>query len=385
VWARAEHVGSLLRPDELLATRRAHTAGECGHGELKRAEDAAVREVVELQRQAACPVVTDGEQRRTSFQSEFTAAVDGVAGVDMNTWLRGDWYSDGADADRVAAAEEPTVVERLRKRRSLAAEDYTFLRSCLEGAGGADGAGPVGKVTLPSPSLFASLWSPQRPGPYRTLDEFLSDVVTILCDEVRELTRLGCSYVQLDAPHYPLLVDPAWREFYECRGWDYRQWLSYGIELDNAVIDAGRPATFGFHLCRGNQRGRWLVSGGYDDIAATLFGRVRADRMLLEYDDERSGDFAPLRHVPDDTSVVLGLVSTKRAELEPVDWLLRRIERATTCVERERLALGTQCGFATSLEGNPLDIADERRKLEHLVATAHRAFNGSSPRHTGST
>lgn len=375
VWARAEHVGSLLRPDALLAARSAHQAGECGAAELKRAEDDAVRAAVALQQQAGCPVVTDGEQRRTSFQSELTAAVDGVVGVDMNTWLRGDWYSDDAADLHVAASDELAVVEPLRKRRNLAAEEYTFLRSCLDSAGDGSGQGPVGKVTLPSPSLFASLWSPRRPGPYSTLDDFLADVVTILCDEVRELTRLGCEYIQLDAPHYPLLVDPAWREFYEHRGWDYRQWLSYGVELDNAVIEAGRPATFGFHLCRGNQRGRWLVSGGYDDIAASLFGQVRADRLLLEYDDERSGDFDPLRHVPDDTSVVLGLVSTKHAELEPADVLLRRIEQATAYVERDRLALGTQCGFATSLEGNMLGIDDERRKLAHLVATAEHAFS----------
>ena len=132
---------------------------------------------------------------------------------------------------------------------------------------------------------------------YPALDAFLADVVQVLCEEVQELVRLGCTYIQLDAPHYPLLIDPAWRAFYEERGWPLERWLGYGIELDNAVIEAGRPATFGFHLCRGNQLSRWLVSGGYDAIAAPVFSRVHADRLLLEYDDERSGTFDPLRLV----------------------------------------------------------------------------------------
>lgn len=369
VDAHAEHVGSLLRSDQLLEARSAHAAGELSDATFKAIEDDAVRAVVALQQDAGCPVLTDGELRRESFQSEFTEAVDGVAGVDMNTWLRGDWHSDATGELRVEASPELAVVEPLRKRRNLAAEEFTFLRSCI-----GDAQDRIAKVTLPSPSLFASLWSPEHAGPYSILDDFLADVVAILCDEVRELTRLGCRYIQLDAPHYPLLVDPKWREFYENRGWRYERWLSYGVELDNAVIDAGRPATFGFHLCRGNQRSRWLVSGGYDAIAESIFGAVNADRLLLEYDDERSGRFDPLRLVPDDKAVVLGLVTTKRAELEPTELLVERIHQASRLIERERLAVGTQCGFATSLRGNALNIADERRKLARVVETAKLAF-----------
>jgi 5-methyltetrahydropteroyltriglutamate--homocysteine methyltransferase len=168
----------------------------------------------------------------------------------------------------------------VRKRRNLAAEEFTFLRGCTS---------RQAKVTLPSPSLFANLWSPQHSiGPYPTLDAFLADVVQVLCEEAAELVPLGCTYIQLDAPHYPLLIDPGWRAFYQERGWPLERWLGYGIELDNAVIDAGRPATFGFHLCRGNQLSRRLVSGGYDAIAAPVFGGVHAGRLLLEYDDQRS-------------------------------------------------------------------------------------------------
>ena len=198
--------------------------------------------------------------------------------------------------------------------------------------------------------------------------------MAILSDEVRELRRLGCGYVQLDAPHYPLLIDPKWRTFYEQRGWAVDRWLSYGVELDNAVIDAAPGVTFGFHLCRGNQDSRWLVAGGYDEIAAPVLQGIRADRLLLEYDDERSGSFDPLRLVPDDRMVVLGLVTTKSSRVEPDDELERRIREAADVVGLERLALGTQCGFSTSIVGNAVTVEDERRKLGAIVRTAARVW-----------
>jgi 5-methyltetrahydropteroyltriglutamate--homocysteine methyltransferase len=204
----------------------------------------------------------------------------------------------------------------------------------------------------------------------------MSDVVDVLRDEVRELVRLGCTYVQLDAPHYPLLIDPTWRAFYEQRGWPLDRWLSYGIELDNAVIEAGRPATFGFHLCRGNQHSRWLVAGGYDAIARPVLGGVRADRLLLEYDDERSGSFEPLRLVPDDRVIVLGLVTTKRSELESEAVLESRLRQAAGIAGLERLAVGTQCGFATSVGGNAITPEAQREKLRLIVRLADRVLGG---------
>ncbi|HEY4026541.1 MAG TPA: cobalamin-independent methionine synthase II family protein [Candidatus Dormibacteraeota bacterium] len=369
VTARAEHVGSLLRPPELLLAREERAAGRIDDAAFKAIEDRAVTDVIALQSDAGCPVVTDGELRRESFQSELTAACDGFAGVDVNAWLWGEWHSDLVGDLRVERPQELAVVDRVRRRRSLAAEEFTFLR--------ARAAGTTCKVTLPSPTLFANLWSPQRSaGAYPTFDAFMADVVDVLRDEVRELVRLGCTYAQLDAPHYPLLIDPTWRAFYEERGWRVDRWLSYGIELDNAVIEAGRPATFGFHLCRGNQHSRWLVAGGYDAIAAPVFGGIRADRLLLEYDDARSGTFDPLRLVPDDRVVVLGLVTTKRPDLESEDELERRLRAAGRIVGLERLAAGTQCGFATSLRGNAITVEAQRRKLELLVRLARRLLNG---------
>jgi 5-methyltetrahydropteroyltriglutamate--homocysteine methyltransferase len=301
--ARADHVGSLLRPDELKRARERHAAGELDAPAFKAIEDAAVREVVALQEQAGCPVVTDGELRRDSFQSEFTAATTGVEGVSLDAWLWGDWHSDELGDKRVKRPAEMAVTAPLVRRRNLAAEEFSFLRAITD---------RVAKVTLPSPTLFGNLWTPERSrDAYPRFDDFMGDVVALMVDEVRELARLGCRYVQLDAPHYPLLVDPTWRAFYEDRGWTMERWLSYGIELDNAVIDAAPEITFGFHLCKGNQDSRWLVSGGYEDIAGPIFGGVHAHRLLLEYDDERSGSFEPLSLVPDDKLVVLGLVTTK--------------------------------------------------------------------------
>jgi 5-methyltetrahydropteroyltriglutamate--homocysteine methyltransferase len=367
VEARADHVGSLLRPPELLEARAAHAAGSVDATGLKVAEDAAVREVVRLQEDAGCPVVTDGELRRESFQSELTAAVDGIEGVSIDAWLWGDWHSEELGDKTIERPGQMAVVSPLERRRSLAAEEFAFLRAVT---------GRVAKVTLPSPSLFANLWVPERSREaYPSFDDFMADVVSILQHEVRELRRLGCCYVQLDAPHYPLLVDPKWRAFYEARGWSADSWLSYGIEADNAVIDAAPELTFGFHLCRGNQDSRWLVAGSYDEIARPVFAGVHAQRLLLEYDDERSGSFDPLCLVPDDKQVVLGLITTKTARLEDADALVHRIREAAEVIGLERLAVGTQCGFSTSVVGNALGVEDQRRKLALMADTAERVWS----------
>jgi len=366
VTAHADHVGSLLRPPELLEARAALAAGELDPPAFKAIEDRAVRDVIRLQEEAGCPVVTDGELRRESFQSELVAAVDGFEGVTIDAWLWGAWHSDELGDKTVERPPGMAVVERLTRRRSLAAEELTFLRGHTD---------RVAKVTLPSPTLFGNLWDPERSrGAYPTFDAFMEDVVAILVDEVRELRRLGATYLQLDAPHYPLLIDPAWRAFYEARGWPLERWLSYGVELDNAVIDAAPDVTFGFHLCRGNQDSRWLVAGGYDAIAAPVFGAIHAHRLLLEYDDERSGTFDPLRLVPDDMQVILGLVTTKGPRPETEDELERRVRDAADLIDLERLGIGTQCGFATSVLGNALTVDDERRKLETIGRTAHRIW-----------
>jgi 5-methyltetrahydropteroyltriglutamate--homocysteine methyltransferase len=195
-----------------------------------------------------------------------------------------------------------------------------------------------------------------------------------LREEVAELARLGCTYVQIDAPHYPLLIDPKTRAFYESQGWEIDQWLSRGIEMDNALMQDFPDVTFGFHLCRGNQASRWLVAGGYDLIARPIFRGLRAQRLLLEYDDERSGTFEPLREAPDDKMVVLGLVTTKSPRRETPAELEARIREAANYVPLERLALSPQCGFATSVLGNKLSVEDEKHKLATIAETARNVW-----------
>jgi 5-methyltetrahydropteroyltriglutamate--homocysteine methyltransferase len=367
VRAHTDVVGSLLRPPELLEARERFDRGELPPPEFKRIEDAAVDAAVRLQEEAGIDVVTDGEMRRLSFQSGLPDAVDGFGEVPLDAYLWGDWHGDQDVGDR--ATERPPrlgVKEPLRRRRHIAAEELTYLRGRTT---------RIPKITLTSPSLYANLWSPDvSRDAYPTLDGFLEDVVAIMCDEVRELARLGAVYLQLDAPHYPLLIDPATRAFYESQGWTLERWLDRGIELDNAVIDAAPGVTFGFHLCRGNQGSRWLVSGGYDPIAPRVFRGVRAHRLLLEYDDERSGGFEPLREVPDEKMVVLGLVTTKSGRRETVDELERRTREAAAHIDVERLAISPQCGFATSVIGNAVTVDDERAKLGTIAEAASRIW-----------
>ena len=363
--ARTDVVGSLLLPPELLEARERRDRGELTDEELRRVEDAAVDEAIRLQEEAGLDVVTDGEMRRLSFQSQLPEAVEGFGSWDLDAFLWGEWRSE--ELDDMNVARPPLAVEsKLRRRRFLSAAEFEYAR---------DRTDRVLKVTLPSASLFANFWDPDRStGAYPSLEEFLGDVAEILREEVDELVRLGATYVQLDAPHYPLLLDPGYRDFYASRGWPAERWLELGVELDNLVIGDRDGVTFGFHLCRGNQASRWLVEGGYDWLAERLFPRVNAQRLLLEYDDARSGSFEPLRAVPDGKIAVLGLVTTKSGRRETVDELRARIEEASAFCPLERLALSPQCGFATSILGNALTIDDERAKLETIAETAALAW-----------
>ena len=370
ITAHADVVGSLLRPAELREARDDWLAVRLSHARFKSIEDRAVDEAVSLQEAAGLEVVTDGEMRRLSFQSQLTEAVDGFGAWDINAFLWGNWHGDGAVGGR--RRERPAdlgVVSKLVRKRHLAVEEFVYLRGRTR---------RTPKITLPSPGLFVNFWSPERSrSAYASLEHFLADVVAILRDEVAELVRLGATYIQIDAPHYPLLLAPGTRTFYESRGWTLDQWLSRGIELDNALMTGFSDVTFGIHLCRGNQEGRWLVEGSYEPIAQAIFQGIRATRLLLEYDDDRSGSFAPLGHVPDDKTVVLGLVSTKRPEHEAPEDLIRRIMEANRFMPLERLALSPQCGFASSILGNNLSVEDERRKLETVCETARRVWGCS--------
>ena len=235
---RADVIGSLLRPSYLLEGKRAFEENRIGREELVAIEDRAVDEVVALQEDVSLEVVTDGEMRRDSFQSQMTAAVEGFSAHDLDAFLWGEWHNDEL-GDWSVARPELRVVSKLKRRRFLSAHELIYLQTRTK---------VLPKITLPSPTLFINFWSEASRDVYKSHDEYLADIVTILRDEVTELARLGARYIQIDAPHYTSLLDPAGREFYERQGWSVDAWLARGIELENAVMENQPDVTFGFHL-----------------------------------------------------------------------------------------------------------------------------------------
>jgi 5-methyltetrahydropteroyltriglutamate--homocysteine methyltransferase len=359
---RADVVGSLLRPDYLKAARERWEAGEIGPAEFKRVEDRAVDEAVRLQEEAGLDVLTDGEMRRYAFFGHLVEALDGFDKL-------GGWAIPFHDeAGRELVFKRPVVVEKLRWRRGMCAEEFTYLRARTR---------RPAKVTLVSTQQAAAYYDPEKSaGAYPTRDAYLADLVDLTRREIEELIRLGCTYIQIDAPQYAALLDPEMREGYRRRGSDVDEMIDRTVELDNAVVDGfdAQGVTFGLHICRGNNQSMFYASGGYDPVAERVFGRTRFHRFLLEYDDERSGTFEPLRLVPEDRVVVLGLVTTKKPRLETEDELARRIEEAARVVPLERLAVSPQCGFASTWEGNRIPPEVQRRKLEVVARTARAVW-----------
>jgi methionine synthase II (cobalamin-independent) len=352
---RSDVVGSLLRPDYLKAARERWEGGDLAAVDFKRAEDRAVDEAVRLQEEAGLDVLTDGEMRRYAFFGHLIEALDGFDRF-------GGWaipFHDEQGDELVF--KRPVVVEKLRWRHSMCGEEFAYLRART--------ARPT-KVTLISTQQAAAYYDPEKSkGAYPTRDAYLADVVDLTRREVEELVRLGCTYIQIDAPQYAALLDPALREGYRQRGSDPDRLIDACIEMDNAVIGKHPGITFGLHICRGNNQSMFYASGGYEPIAR-VFGRSRFQRFLLEYDDERSGGFEPLSAMPEDRVVVLGLVTTKKPRLESVDELRARIDEAAKFVPLERLALSPQCGFASTLAGNRITPEDQRRKIRRVAETA---------------
>jgi 5-methyltetrahydropteroyltriglutamate--homocysteine methyltransferase len=357
---RTEGVGSLLRPPYLVEARRSVEKGDLTAQQFKAIEDRAVNEAVALQEAAGLDVVTDGELRRYAF---FGHLVDALDGFDRS----GGWsiaFHDEQGAE--VQLKRPVVVEKLRWRRQMSVEEFTYLRGRT--------TRPV-KITLVSAQQAAAYYDPDKSqAAYPTRDSYLADLVDFTRCEIRELQRLGCTYVQIDAPQYAALLDENIREGYRKRGSDPDRMIDACVELDNAIITGHPGLTFGIHICRGNYRSMFYASGGYDRIADRVFSRSRFNRFLLEFDDARSGTFEPLRYVPDDRIVVLGLVSSKRPELETADDLRARIEDASRYVSIDRLALSPQCGFASTEEGNRISADEQRRKLEVVARTARTVW-----------
>jgi 5-methyltetrahydropteroyltriglutamate--homocysteine methyltransferase len=359
VQAKCEVIGSLLRPPYLAEARRRHEQAEITTPEFKRLEDRAVDEAVETQTLAGIDVITDGEMRRYAFYGHLIDSLDGFDKF-------GGWGIEFRDEKgEKTRLRRPVVVEKLAWRRHMCAEEWTYLRARTP---------HPAKVTLISAQQAAAYYDPEKSrGAYPTRDAYLDDIVDFTRREIEELRRLGCTYVQIDAPQYAALLDPGLREGYRRRGSDPDQLLDECIEMDNAIIAGHGGMTFGMHICRGNNQSKYYAEGGYGPIGRVL-SRTRFDRYLLEYDDERSGDFEPLREVPEDRVVVLGLVTTKRPRLEDEDALKRRIAEAASIIPVERLALSPQCGFASTMEGNKLSQDEQRAKLDLVGRVARSVF-----------
>ena len=367
---RADHVGSLLRPRELLDARTARqgdwtvpVSGPLALDELKPLEDRCIRDAVALQEEIGLQVVTDGELRRRTWWQNFISALDGTT---IKIAEHGAEFGDHKGHQHVAPT--PYIDGKIRRTGSITGADYAFIKSLT---------GRTPKVTIPSPPVLHFFGGRQAisEAVYPDLQEFWADVVAVYREELAELAGLGCTYLQLDETNLACLCDPKIQDQFRARGEDpaltARQ---YGEVIEAAISERPGSMIVGMHLCRGNSQGRWLAEGSYDYVADIMFNQISVDTYLMEYDSPRAGDFSPLRLVPPDKLVVLGLISTKTPELEPAEDIKRRIDEAARYLPLEQLALSPQCGFASNYLGNPVTIDDQKRKLALVVEIAEEVW-----------
>jgi 5-methyltetrahydropteroyltriglutamate--homocysteine methyltransferase len=363
---RADHVGSFLRPVDLLQARKVGAPPD----QLRALEDRHIARVLEKQRELGLTIFTDGEFRRSNFMSDFT---DAVEGFDLRDAVTRHWSDEKTGSPQTATAVSSVtgiVTSKLTQRQSLTGRELPFLQQSAPG--------PI-KMTLPSATQFPAISFKYgvTDSAYRDPFALLEEITRIMEGDLRTMSESGISYLQIDAPRYSYFLDPKWCNWMatELRV-DINAMLTASIRADNACFAAARRpgVTLAIHLCRGNNRSHWYADGGYEAIAERLFHELAVDRFLLEYDDERSGSFEPLKYVPKGKVVVLGLVSTKRAALERKQDLLRRVDEASKVIPLEQLALSPQCGFASTMEGNLLKESDQWAKLKLVVETAREVW-----------
>jgi 5-methyltetrahydropteroyltriglutamate--homocysteine methyltransferase len=364
---RADHVGSLLRPPKLLQAREDFAAGRIAAEELRDVEDEAIGEVVRMQRDVGLPSATDGEFRRTTWHMDFIYQLGGVHKAEES--LKVHFRNEQGEFDFTTAALK--IDEKVRLEHTIFGEDFQALKALT------DQTGATPKQTIPSPSMVHYRGGPAAidPSVYADIEEFWTDLSAAYAEEVRRLAELGCTYLQFDDTSLAYLNDPEQRREMAERGDDAEHLhLRYIRQINQAL--AARPAgmTVTTHMCRGNYRSSWVASGGYDFVAEALFSELAVDGFFMEWDDERSGGFEPLRFVPRGKLVVLGLVTTKRGALEQKDDLKRRIEQASRFVPLEQLCLSPQCGFSSTVEGNILTYEQEVAKLRLIVETAREVW-----------
>ena len=374
---RNDVVGSLLRPAGLKEARRRYDAGQISLQELRNVEDRAIRDAVQLQEGLGLSVVTDGEYRRLNFQDSFGESVNGYdAGtpsldfyeqrVAGSSPLRRWEIPDHGEQKGTAVAQRRPVASKISLARNVPMEEFRFLRSVARGPG---------KVALIGPDRISQRFDWQNSkSVYSGLDEFVDDVVKVEREIISGLVAAGCRYVQIDAPGYTAYVDTPSLDAMRARGEDPQENFARSLRADNALIEGFAEVVFGIHLCRGNQRSMWHREGNYDDIAERLLNELRHVRFLFEYDTPRAGGFEPLRFLPKGKIVVLGLVSTKVAQLESVDELKKRVDAAAKYVPLEQLAISPQCGFSSDVVGNLIGEDDQKRKLEVVVEAARQIW-----------
>jgi 5-methyltetrahydropteroyltriglutamate--homocysteine methyltransferase len=361
---RADHVGSLLRPREIVRARDERARDRISGAELRAVEDEAIRKVVKMQEDVGLRAATDGEFRRASWHMDFIYQIGGIEKAAGNMAVQ--FRNEKGVIEFTPAALH--VAEKLRLERTIFGDAFSFLKSATK---------VTPKLTIPSPSMvhYRGGRAAIDENVYPDLDSFYHDLAAVYAREITELAKLGCTYLQLDDTSLAYLNDPSQREYIASVGGDAEHQHEVYIRLINEAI-ANRPEgmTICTHSCRGNFKSSWAASGGYDYVAEAVFGTLDVDGFFLEYDDARSGTFEPLRFVPKGKMVVLGLVTTKTGALEKKDELKRRIDEATKYIPLEQLGLSGQCGFSSTVEGNLLTADDQRRKLELIVETAREVW-----------
>jgi 5-methyltetrahydropteroyltriglutamate--homocysteine methyltransferase len=362
---RADHVGSLLRPQGLMQARKDHEEGRLTAEELRWTEEEAIQGVVRMQEEAGLQSATDGEFRRASWHMDFIYQLGGVSKApgDMKVEFQN---AEGKIEFTPAALR---IDDRVRLDHTIFGEDFEYLKSVV--------TENTPKLTIPSPNMvhYRGGRAAIDEGVYPEMEEFWKDLTDAYAEEIRRVGELGCTYLQLDDTSLAYLNDPRQREQIARMGGDAEHQHEIYIQNINRAL-AGKPEGMKVttHMCRGNFRSSWVAEGGYDYVAEALFGGLEVDGFFLEYDDERSGTFEPLRFVPEGKMIVLGLVTTKSGKLEDKDDLKRRIDEASRYVPFEQLCLSPQCGFSSTLEGNDLTHDEQRAKLELIVQTAEEVW-----------
>ena len=363
---RADHVGSLIRPDALIEARAAAEKGEIAAAELARIQHEAIRDVVRLQKEAGLRLATDGEYNRFSWQRDFLLKIGNVKPLASKLTVR--FHSAAGTRDHTPPSLQ--VVGKLSRPQGIFVDDFKFLKSIAP-------AGVAAKVTIPSPTVvhFRGGREAIDAQAYPQMDAFYDDLAAVYRAEIADLAAAGCRYLQIDEVNLAYLCDPELRRQVSNIGEDPATLPKTYAKLLNAAI-AGRPAdmTVCMHLCRGNFAGAWIAEGGYEPIADLLFNEIGVDGYFLEYDSPRAGDFSPLRFLPKGKMAVLGLVTTKSPKLETKDELKRRIEEASRYAPIEQLALSPQCGFSSGIGGQTMTVDDEIRKLALVVETAREVW-----------